>query len=98
MADAQAETTIDDERVRVTRWSFARSGDSTRFHVHEYDYVLVPVTGGTLTATAEDGSSRTLSQVAGVPYTGSAGLAHTVVADADGIVFVEVELKAPSAG
>ncbi|MDO9398287.1 MAG: cupin [Herbiconiux sp.] len=93
MADARGETTIDDERVRVTTWSFENAGDSTGFHVHEFDYVLVPITGGTLTAVAQDGSSRTLTQVAGSPYTGVAGLAHTVTADADGIVFVEVELK-----
>jgi quercetin dioxygenase-like cupin family protein len=94
MADARSETTIDDERVRVTTWSFEKAGDSTGAHVHEYDYVLVPVTGGTLTAVSTtDGSARTITQVAGSPYTGQAGLAHTVTADADGIVFVEVELK-----
>src|SRR6476659_9600388 len=49
MADARSQTTIDDERVRVTTWSFEKAGDSTGAHVHEYDYVLVPVTGGTLT-------------------------------------------------
>ena len=92
MADARSETTIDDERVRVTTWSFEKAGDSTGAHVHEYDYVLVPVTGGTLTAVSTtDGSARTITQVAGSPYTGQAGLAHTVTADADGIVFVEVE-------
>jgi beta-alanine degradation protein BauB len=76
MADARSETTIDDERVRVTTWSFEKAGDSTGAHVHEYDYVLVPVTGGTLTAVSTtDGSARTITQVAGSPYTGQAGLA-----------------------
>ena len=94
MADARSKTTINDERVRVTTWSFEKAGDSTGAHVHEYDYVIVPVTGGTLTAVSTtDGSARTITQVAGSPYTGQAGLAHTVTADADGIVFVEVELK-----
>ena len=80
--------------VRVTTWSFEKAGDSTGAHVHEYNYVIVPVTGGTLTAVSTtDGSARTITQVAGSPYTGQAGLAHTVTADADGIVFVEVELK-----
>ena len=68
MADARSETTIDDERVRVTTWSFEKAGDSTGAHVHEYDYVLVPVTGGTLTAVSTtDGSARTITQVAGSP-------------------------------
>ena len=35
MADARSETTIDDERVRVTTWSFEKAGDSTGAHVHE---------------------------------------------------------------
>ncbi len=97
MAEARSETSVDDERVRVTTWSFEKAGDTTGPHVHEFDYVLVPVTGGTLTAVSTaDGSTRTLTQVAGSPYTGVAGLAHTVTADADGIVFVEVELKPQS--
>jgi len=39
------ETVIDDERVRVTTWTFAADGDETGHHVHEYDYLVVPVTG-----------------------------------------------------
>ena len=46
MADARSVTTIDDERVGVTTWSFEKAGDSTGAHVHEYDCVFVPVTGG----------------------------------------------------
>ena len=77
MADARSETTIDDERVRVTTWSFEKAGDSTGAHVHEYDYVLVPVTGGTLTAVSTtDGSARTITQVAGSPYTGRPARPH----------------------
>jgi hypothetical protein len=94
MSVARIETTVDDERVRVTTYTFEKAGDTSGPHVHEFDYVLVPVTGGTLTAVSTaDGSSRTLTQVAGAPYTGAAGLAHTVTADHDGIVFVEIELK-----
>ena len=82
MADARSKTTINDERVRVTTWSFEKAGDSTGAHVHEYDYVLVPITGGTLTAVSTtDGSARTITQVAGSPYAGQAGLAQRVVTD-----------------
>ena len=36
------------ERVRVTEWRLP-SGDATGHHTHEYDYVVVPLTGGELT-------------------------------------------------
>ena len=32
----------DNDRVRVTLWSFEK-GEETGFHVHEYDYVVVPI-------------------------------------------------------
>ena len=54
MADARSKTTINDERVRVTTWSFEKAGDSTGAHVHEYDYVLVPVTGGNADGGVDD--------------------------------------------
>ncbi len=37
---------IDNERVRVTEWRFARARH--RYHVHDHDYVVVPRTTGTL--------------------------------------------------
>lgn len=91
---AKPVTTIDDDQVRVTTWTFAGPGASTGQHVHEHDYVVVPVTGGTFRVTMADGSLRELSQEAGVPYRGAAGTAHEVVNGGDGpAVFVEVELK-----
>ena len=43
----QASSTIqvDNERVRVTEYTF-ESGDETTFHRHEWDYVVVPQTDG----------------------------------------------------
>jgi quercetin dioxygenase-like cupin family protein len=96
MSAAQAETVIDDERVRVTKWTFAAAGDDTRPHVHEFDYVVVPVTGGTFEVTAEDGATHDLTQSAGSPYLGSAGTAHNVTSVSGTVVFVEVELKRPN--
>ena len=46
MSAAQATTVVDDERVRITTWMFGADGDSIGWHVHEYDYIVVPVTGG----------------------------------------------------
>lgn len=82
------------ERVRVTTWTFAGDGDATGHHVHELDYVVVPLTGGTFTVVGVDGSASTMEQVAGTPYFRPAGAAHDVVnASGPAVSFVEIELK-----
>ena len=53
-------------RVRVTRWTF-RDGDETGHHVHEYDYLVVPLTGGTFTAKSRDFVSRVSNPVVDKP-------------------------------
>ena len=58
MSDARAVTGIDDEQVRVTTWIFDEAGDATGDHVHEYDYIVVPVTGGSFTVVDADGAMR----------------------------------------
>jgi quercetin dioxygenase-like cupin family protein len=93
MALAESEVVIDDQLLRATRWTF-RDGDETGHHVHEYDYVVVPLTGGTFTVTHDDGTTSQLVQTAGVPYRGTAGTSHNV-ANSSGstAVFVDIELK-----
>jgi quercetin dioxygenase-like cupin family protein len=94
MTSAEASVGYDDDRIRVTNWAFATSGASTGPHRHEFDYVVVPVTGGTFTVTSPDGSVRSMTQVAGSAYLGTAGTEHEVVSSgAVEAVFVEVELK-----
>jgi beta-alanine degradation protein BauB len=94
MSDAQSTPHIDDDRARVTQWSFATAGDATGVHTHELDYVIVPVTGGELEVVADDGTTTHMAQVAGVPYSGPAGTRHNVrSASGSPVVFVEVELK-----
>ena len=94
MSTARATLDIDDTRVRVTTWTFAHAGDSTGPHLHEYDYIVIPVTGGTFTVTDVDGNTREMTQRPGSPYRGTAGTNHDVVSStAIAAVFVEVELK-----
>jgi quercetin dioxygenase-like cupin family protein len=94
MSAARATTVVDDERVRVTTLTFDEIGDATGWHVHENDYVIVPVTGGTFEVTAPDGGKQQLSQEAGSPYLGQAGTEHDVAnVGAPSAVFVEIELK-----
>jgi beta-alanine degradation protein BauB len=91
---AQATTVVDDERLRITTWTFEVSGDATGWHVHEHDYVVVPITGGKFVVTAADGSARELVQEAAVSYLGTAGTEHDVVYAEDApAAFVEIELK-----
>ena len=91
---AQATTDIDDDRVRITTWTFDADGDNTGHHVHEYDYIVVPITGGTFTVTTPDGAARELTQHAGTPYLGTAGTEHDVVNSSGArATFVEIELK-----
>jgi beta-alanine degradation protein BauB len=90
----QAESTVlvDNERVRVTTWTFA-PGQATGQHRHEFDYVVVPVSGGTFTVTATDGTTA-LNQRAGQAYARQAGVEHDVTnSGRQQAVFVEVELK-----
>jgi quercetin dioxygenase-like cupin family protein len=89
---ATATVQVDNERVRVTEWRFA-PGQATGWHRHEIDYVVVPVTAGTL--LLEDGETARENELeAGRAYFRAAGVEHDVVNAGDAeVVFVEVELK-----
>lgn len=90
---AQATVRIENARVRVTEWRFS-SGDATGFHRHEYDYVVVPMTSGTLTLIDADGERSHADLRAGEPYFREAGVEHDVRFEGPGeFVFVETELK-----
>ena len=92
MEQAESEVLIDTERVRVTMWKFA-PGQATGVHRHEFDYVVVPVSGGTFTVTAADGKTD-LNQEAGQAYARHAGVEHDVAnTGPQRAVFVDVELK-----
>jgi quercetin dioxygenase-like cupin family protein len=83
---------IDNERVRVTRWSFA-PGAATGWHVHEYDYVIVPLTDGTLRLVEPDGTRDSELRV-GAPYFREAGVEHDVVnANDHDFMFIEIEVR-----
>lgn len=93
---AQATVQHEDQRVRVTRWDF-EPGASTGHHVHQYDYVVVPVTDGQ-TDIHTPGGAVTRSQLStGKSYARAAGAEHEVVNAGDRpLAFVEIELKEPS--
>lgn len=91
-AQAVPSLQIDNERIKVTQWCFA-PGAETGYHRHEMDYVVVPVTSGTLLLETPDGERRSPLS-AGVSYARKAGVEHNVINDNQHeFVFVEIELK-----
>lgn len=83
---------LDDDRFRVTEWRFA-PGASTRWHRHECDYVVVPMTTGELTITTAE-ASFTAALVTGQSYARVAGTEHDVFNTNDfEFVFIEIEKK-----
>jgi quercetin dioxygenase-like cupin family protein len=89
---AEPTVLIDNERVRVTRWSFA-PGSATGWHIHEHDYVIVPLADGALKLVEPDGE-RISALTLGAPYFRERGVEHDVVnANDDDFAFVEIEIK-----
>jgi quercetin dioxygenase-like cupin family protein len=83
---------VDNERVIITEWRFT-PGAETGHHVHAYDYVVVPLTSGTLRLVSESGVAEAQMQH-GISYTRKAGVAHNVInVNNYEFRFVEIELK-----
>jgi quercetin dioxygenase-like cupin family protein len=88
---AIATVQVKNERVIVTEWRFA-PGAETGYHVHAYDYVVVPLTSGVLRLDESTGS-REVQLEAGTSYARAAGIAHNVInANPHEFCFLEVEL------
>ncbi len=84
---------IENSRTRVTEWRFAARGDNTGWHVHEYDYVVVPLSDGQLELHAADGTSMRAELSNGIPYFRQKGTQHDVVNANDfEFAFIEIEL------
>ena len=75
----------------MTRHSLA-PGAHTGWHRHEYDYVVVPISGGRM-RIVEGGKEASADLASGLAYFRPAGVEHDVFNDLDReLVFVEVEL------
>lgn len=92
MNQASQEILVENDKVRVGRWTFP-PGSETGQHRHAMAYVVVPMTTGTLVVRDAQGQ-RDNNLVAGSPYYGDAGVEHNVFNESSAqIVFIEVELK-----
>jgi len=84
---------IENARVRVTEWAFAREGDNTGWHRHECDYVVVPLFDGRLRIEGPGGETQVAELRNGVPYFRETGVEHDVInANPFPCRFIEVEL------
>ncbi|SEN80608.1 cupin domain-containing protein [Cryobacterium sp. TMT1-3] len=88
---ATGETQIDNGIFRSTKWTI-EPGDAIPMHVHEYEYVVVPMVSETMHVINADGSEIVAEIRAGQSYTRPSGAEHTVENRGSRIIeFVEVE-------
>ena len=93
MISAKSQIQVDTPEVRVTEWRLA-PGSATGHHIHEMDYVIVPVTSGEMTIVAPGGRRSKAQLGLGQSYFRKAGVEHDVLTETGTeIVFLEVELK-----
>ena len=84
---------IDNERTKVTSWFF-EPGEETGQHIHEYDYVVVPMEDGELKIINEDGTVSISKLSKGISYYRNKGVNHNVINNNDfSYSFVEIEIK-----
>jgi len=93
LPQAVATVQVDNERVRVTEYRFA-PGAETGEHVHQMDYVVVPMGDGWLKLISPQGEESFAELKRGVSYFRKAGVHHNVINANDfEFAFVEIELK-----
>ncbi len=84
---------IDNERTRVTLWTF-KPGEETGQHIHEFDYVVVPLKDGQLKIINDDKSTTLSDLKKGISYFRNKGVSHNVINNNDYTYsFVEIEFK-----
>jgi quercetin dioxygenase-like cupin family protein len=91
---ATAHVQVENDWVKVTEWRF-EPGAETGYHVHAYDYVVVPLTSGVL--RLEEAAGRREAQLtSGVAYAREKGVQHNVVnANNFEFRFLEIETLRP---
>jgi len=88
---ASGEIQIDNGIFRVTKWMIEPGGEIP-MHVHEYDYVVVPLVDDTMFVTNADGSELRAELRIGQSYTRPAGIEHSVMnRGTASIAFIETE-------
>ena len=90
---ARSNVMIDNAKTRVTEWFF-EVGDETGQHIHEYDYVVVPMLDGELKIINNDGAETISKLTKGNSYFREKGVNHNVLNNNYfPYSFVEIEFK-----
>lgn len=96
IGSASPKVVVENDRVRVTEWRFAKRGDNTGWHRHEFDYVVIPLFDGILNIDLGNGEMTEAQMQNGVPYYREIGVEHDVINGNDfECAFVEIELLEP---
>jgi len=89
---AEPSKQFETDRVIVTQWRFP-PGAETGWHRHGYDYIVIPLTTGSLMLESAEGE-KTAELKAGQSYARREGVEHNVINVNDfEFSFIEVELK-----
>lgn len=89
---AKAVLHLDDDRFKVTEWQF-EPGAETGWHRHGHDYVIVPLTDGTLGLDLPQSQTMTAHLSRHIPYSRREGVEHNVTnAGTEYLAFLEVEV------
>ena len=89
---ANANVLIDNDKVKVTEWSF-EVGDSTGHHIHKYNYIVVPMLDGELRIVDKDNNETISKLTKGGAYYREKGVEHNVLNNNNiPYSFIEIEL------
>ena len=89
---ANANVLIDNDKVKVTEWSF-EVGDSTGHHIHEYNYIVVPMLEGELRIVDKDNNETISKLTKGGAYYREKRVEHNVLNNNNiPYSFIEIEL------
>ena len=90
---ATSKIMIDNEKTRVTSWAF-EPGEETGQHIHEYDYVVVPMKNGELKLVDHNGLVSISKLQKGISYYKEKGVNHNVINNNNfAYSFIEIEIK-----
>ena len=89
---AKANVLIDIDKVKVTEW-FLDVGDSTGHHIHEYNYIIIPMLNGELKILDKDKNETISKLTKGGAYYREKGVEHNVFNNNNfPYSFIEIEL------
>tara|TARA_Y100000741_G_scaffold189474_1_gene144220 strand:+ start:260 stop:538 length:279 start_codon:yes stop_codon:yes gene_type:complete len=89
---ANAKVLVKNDKVIVTEWSF-EVGDCTGHHVHQYNYVVIPMLDGELKIVDNENKETVSKLTKGVAYYRDKGVEHNVFNNNDfPYSFIEVEM------